>query len=89
MLLENPKGGYSFIAGGPAFSAGCVAGAGFEIVHAAFRPAMPLGPASRASNASSPASDGRARRYAASICASPRRSLPRSSRNSTVPTSQV
>jgi len=42
MLLENPKGGYSFIAGGPAFSAGCVAGAGFEIVHAAFRPAMPL-----------------------------------------------
>ncbi len=41
MLLENPQGGYSFIAGGPAFSAGCVAGAGFEIVHAALRPAMP------------------------------------------------
>ncbi len=42
MLLENPKGGYRFIAGGPAFSAGCVASAGFEIVHAALRPAMPL-----------------------------------------------
>lgn len=42
MLVENSRGGYSFVAGGPAFSAGCVARAGFEIVHAAIRPALPL-----------------------------------------------
>lgn len=42
MLIENVKGNYSFIRGGGPFSSGCVARPGFEIVHAAIRPFVPL-----------------------------------------------
>lgn len=42
MLIENVKGNYSFIRGGGPFSAGCVAQPGFEIVHAAMVPFVPL-----------------------------------------------
>jgi len=39
MLIDNPKGGFSFVKGIGPFSSGAVADAGFEIVHAV---AMPL-----------------------------------------------
>jgi hypothetical protein len=39
MLIDNPKGGFSFVKGAGPFSAGAVANNGFEIVHAV---AMPL-----------------------------------------------
>ncbi len=42
MLVDNINGGYGFLAGGPAFSAGCGARAGCEIVHAVLRPALAL-----------------------------------------------
>jgi hypothetical protein len=42
MVIENVKGNYSFIRGGGPFSSGCVARPGFEIVHAAIRPFVPL-----------------------------------------------
>ena len=42
MVIENAKGNYSFIRGGGPFSSGCVARPGFEIVHAAMRPFVPL-----------------------------------------------
>jgi hypothetical protein len=42
MLIENVKGNYSFIRGGGPFSSGCAAQRGFEIVHAAIVPFVPL-----------------------------------------------
>ena len=42
MLLDHLKGNYSFIKGGGPFSSGCVAQPGFEIVHAAILPFVPL-----------------------------------------------
>lgn len=42
MVIENVKGNYGFIRGGGPFSSGCVAGPGFEIVHAAVRPFVTL-----------------------------------------------
>lgn len=42
MLVENSAGNYSFIRGIGPFSAAVRAGAGFEIVHAAFNPFVPL-----------------------------------------------
>jgi hypothetical protein len=42
MLVENVAGNYSFIRGIGPFSSGVVARPGFEIVHAAFRPFVPL-----------------------------------------------
>jgi hypothetical protein len=39
MLIDNPKGGFSFVKGAGPFSSGAVANNGFEIVHAV---AMPL-----------------------------------------------
>ncbi len=42
MVIENVKGNYGFIRGGGAFSSGCVARPGFEIVHAAIRPFVSL-----------------------------------------------
>jgi hypothetical protein len=39
MLLENGKGNFSFIRGyGPPFSSGAIASAGFDVVHATFKP---------------------------------------------------
>ncbi|HZO82353.1 MAG TPA: hypothetical protein VFB33_11730 [Candidatus Binataceae bacterium] len=39
MLLENPKGNFSFVRGyGPPFSAAAVAAAGFDLIHATFAP---------------------------------------------------
>lgn len=38
MLLENPKGNFSFVRGGGPFSSGAVANPGFEIVHATPKP---------------------------------------------------
>jgi len=42
MLIENPKGGFSFLKGISPYSAGAVASAGFEIEHARLHPAVPL-----------------------------------------------
>jgi hypothetical protein len=42
MLIENVKGNYNFIRGGGPFSSGCAAQRGFEIVHAAILPFVPL-----------------------------------------------
>ncbi len=42
MLIEHVKGNYSFIRGGGPFSSGCAAQPGFEIVHAALLPFVPL-----------------------------------------------
>lgn len=42
MLIEHIKGNYSFIRGGGPFSSGCSAQPGFEIVHAAILPFVPL-----------------------------------------------
>ena len=42
MLAENVQGNYSFIRGIGPFSSGVIARPGFEIVHAAFRPLVPL-----------------------------------------------
>lgn len=42
MLAENISGNYSFIRGIGPFSSGVIARPGFEIVHAAFRPFVPL-----------------------------------------------
>jgi enamine deaminase RidA (YjgF/YER057c/UK114 family) len=42
MLIANPKGNYRFIAGRNPFSSGAVADEGYEIVHAAFDPMLPL-----------------------------------------------
>jgi hypothetical protein len=39
MPIENPKGNFSFVRGfGDAFSAGAVAGPGYDLVHATFKP---------------------------------------------------
>jgi len=42
MLLENKRGNYSFLKGIAPYSAGAVAEAGFEVVHARFRRYIPL-----------------------------------------------
>jgi hypothetical protein len=42
MLMNNPKGNYSFLKGISPYSAGVVAARGFEIVHARLSPAVPL-----------------------------------------------
>jgi hypothetical protein len=42
MLIDNPKGNFRFIRGRNPFSSGAVADAGYEIVHAAFDPMLPL-----------------------------------------------
>ena len=43
MLLENPKGNYSFVSGrGVPFSSGAIAEPGFAIVHASFAPLVRL-----------------------------------------------
>ena len=42
MVIENVKGNYRFIRGGGPFSSGCAALPGFEIVHTAIRPFVPL-----------------------------------------------
>jgi hypothetical protein len=43
MLVDNAKGNYDFVRGIEVFSSGAVAQRGFEIVHAALRPFVPLG----------------------------------------------
>ncbi len=42
MLIDNPKGGFSFVKGIGPFSSGAVANAGFEIVHAVAVPVVKL-----------------------------------------------
>ncbi len=42
MLIDNPKGGFSFVKGIGPFSSGAVANAGFEIVHAVAVPVIKL-----------------------------------------------
>ncbi len=42
MLVDNPKGGFSFVKGIGPFSSGAVASAGFEIVHVAAVPLIKL-----------------------------------------------
>ncbi len=42
MLIDNPKGGFSFVKGGGPFSSGAVASPGFEIVHAITHPLAKL-----------------------------------------------
>ena len=42
MLIENPRGNYSFLKGIAPYSAGAVASRGFEIEHARFRHMVPL-----------------------------------------------
>jgi hypothetical protein len=42
MLIENPRGNYSFLKGIAPYSAGSVASAGYEIEHARFRRMVPL-----------------------------------------------
>ena len=42
MLVDNPKGGFSFVKGIGPFSSGAVANAGFEIVHAVGVPVIKL-----------------------------------------------
>ena len=42
MLVENAKGNFAFVRGIPPFSSGVVARPGFEIVHATFKPFVPL-----------------------------------------------
>jgi len=42
MLIEHVKGNYTFIRGGGPFSSGCIVQPGFEIVHAAILPFVPL-----------------------------------------------
>jgi hypothetical protein len=42
MLIENPKGNYSFVKGISPYSAGVVAARGFAIEHARLQPALPL-----------------------------------------------
>ena len=42
MLIDNPKGGFSFVKGIGPFSSGAVANAGFEIVHAVAVPLIKL-----------------------------------------------
>jgi hypothetical protein len=42
MLIPNPKGGYSFLKGIAPYSAGAVAGAGFEIERVRFAKPLPL-----------------------------------------------
>ena len=42
MLIDNPKGGFSFVKGIGPFSSGAVANAGFEIVHAVAMPVIKL-----------------------------------------------
>ncbi len=42
MLIDNPKGGFSFVKGIGPFSSGAVASAGFEIVHAVAVPLIKL-----------------------------------------------
>jgi hypothetical protein len=42
MLLSNPRGGYSFLRGGSAYSAGAVADPGFAIEHVRLARAIPL-----------------------------------------------
>ena len=42
MLIENPKGNYSFLKGIAPYSGGAVASRGFEVEHARLQPALPL-----------------------------------------------
>lgn len=42
MLIQNPRGGYSFLRGLAPYSGGAIASAGFEIEHARLHPALPL-----------------------------------------------
>jgi hypothetical protein len=42
MLIENPKGNYSFLKGISPYSAGALAARGFAIEHARLQPALPL-----------------------------------------------
>src|SRR5215468_2561876 len=42
MLLSNPRGGFSFLRGGSAYSAGVVADPGFAIEHVCFARSIPL-----------------------------------------------
>src|SRR5713226_8462282 len=42
MLIENPKGNYSFLKGIAPYSGGAIASRGFAIEHATFQPALPL-----------------------------------------------
>lgn len=42
MLIENPKGHYSFVKGIAPYSAGAVASRGFEIEHARLHPMVPI-----------------------------------------------
>ena len=42
MLIDNPKGGFSFVKGIGPFSSGATANAGFEIVHAMTHPLINL-----------------------------------------------
>jgi hypothetical protein len=42
MVIHNARGNFSFIAGGSAFSSGCVADKGYEIVHVTFKPLVEM-----------------------------------------------
>jgi hypothetical protein len=42
LLIENPRGSYSFVKGISPYSAGAVAARGYEIEHARLHPALPL-----------------------------------------------
>ena len=42
MLISNPRGGFSFLRGGSAYSAGVVASPGFTIEHVRLARAIPL-----------------------------------------------
>ena len=44
MLIENPKGNYSFLKGIAPYSGGAIASRGFAIEHARLHPALPLHP---------------------------------------------
>jgi hypothetical protein len=41
-MIDNPKGGYRFLKGGPPFSSGCRAAPGYEIVHVVLSSLQPL-----------------------------------------------
>ena len=41
-LVEQPRGGFRFLPGGPVYAGGVVAAQGYEIVHAVLRPWLPL-----------------------------------------------
>jgi len=72
MLIENKRGNYFFLKGIAPYSAGVVAGTGFEVIHARLPRSIPLRQALTPSRHTSKEPDARDRRCAAWSLRSPK-----------------